>query len=77
MQELRRALANSRASPTDPMDVPVRESKANGGIEKAVHTWAGQLRSLKSHLEYEAKAEVPLRHPVLQWIAWWAAGIFN
>ena len=77
LQELRRANANSRTLPTVPMDVPVCESKANGGIEKAVRTWSGQFRSLKSHLEYEMKAEIPLRHPVLQWMAWLAAGIFS
>ena len=59
------------------MDVPVRESKANGAMEKSVRTWSGQFRSLKSHLEYELKIEIPLHHPVLQWMAWWAAGIFN
>ena len=77
MQELRRAVANSRTSPTVPMDVPVRESKANGAMEKAVRTWAGQFGSLKSHLEYELKTEIPLHHPVLQWMAWWSAGIFH
>ena len=45
-------------------------------MEKAVHTWAGQFRTLKSHLEYETKIEPPLHHPVLQWMAWLAAGIF-
>ena len=34
LQELRRAVANSRTSPIVLMDVPVRESKANGGFEK-------------------------------------------
>lgn len=53
------------------------ESKANAAMEKAVRTWAGQFRSLKSHLEYESKTEIPLHHPVFQWMAWWAAGIFN
>ena len=38
LQELRRAVANSRTPPTVLMDVPVRESEANGGIEKAVRT---------------------------------------
>ena len=41
LQELRRAVANSRAAPTVPIDVPVRESKANGAMEKAVRTWSG------------------------------------
>ena len=77
LQELRRAVGNSRESPTVPIDVPVRESKANGGMERAVRTWAGQFRTLKSHLEYEAKVQIPLHHPVLQWMAWWSAGIYN
>ena len=27
-------------------------------------------------LECLTKNELPVRHPVLQWMAWWAAGIF-
>ena len=77
LQELRRAVANSRESPTVPIDVPARESKANGGMERAVRTWAGQFRTLKSHFEYETKIAIPLHHPLLQWMAWWAAGIYN
>ena len=60
-----------------PIDVPARESKANGGMERAVRTWAGQLRTFKSHLEYELKSTLPLHHPVFRWMDWWAAGILN
>ena len=56
LQDLRRAVANSRTSPTVPMDVPARKSKANGAMEKAVCTWARQLGTLKSHLEYSGAA---------------------
>ena len=77
LQELRRAIGNSREAPTVPIDVPVKESKANGGMERAVRTWTGQFRTLKSHLEYELKQKIPLRHPILQWMAVWAAGIFT
>ena len=77
LQELRRAIADSREAATVPIDVPARESKANGGMEKAVRTWAGQFRTLKSHFEYETKTRIPLHHPLLQWMAWWAAGIYN
>ena len=77
LQELRRAIGNSREAPTVPIDVPARESKANGGMERAVRTWAGQLRTLKSHLEYELKSTSPLHFPIFQWMAWWAAAIFN
>ena len=37
-QDLRRAVAKPRTAPTVPMDVPERESKASGGMEKAVRT---------------------------------------
>ena len=74
LQELRREVAATRTAPTVPIDVPVRESKANGGMERSVRTWSGQFRTLKSHLEYETKIQIPLHHPVLQWMAWWAAG---
>ena len=46
-------------------------------MEKAVRTWSGQYRTLKSHLEYELKVELPLDHPMLQWMAWWSASLLN
>ena len=52
LHELRRETGNSREAPTVPIDVPARQSKANGGMERAVRTWAGQFRTLKSHLKY-------------------------
>ena len=48
--DLRRQVSARRAAPTVPIDVPVRESKANGAVEKAVQTWQGQFRTLKIHL---------------------------
>ena len=60
-----------------PIDVPTKESKGNGAMERAVCTWTGQYRTLKSHLEYELKIELPLDHPVHQWMAWWSAGLIN
>ena len=77
LHELRRAIAASRSHPTVPVDVPVKESKGNGGMERAVRTWSGQYRTIKSHLEYELKTEIPLDHQILQWMAWWAAGLLN
>ena len=77
MHELRRAIAATRDQPTVPLDVPGRESKGNGGMERAVRTWEGQYRTVKSHMEYEIKEKLELHHPVLQWLAWWAAGLLN
>ena len=77
LQELRRHVMAKRSAPTVPLDVPVRESKANGAVENAVRRWQGQFRTIKSHLEAELKVELPREHPVLQWMSVWAAGILN
>ena len=77
LQELRRGIAARRRAPTVPLDVPTRESKGNGAVEKTVRTWEGQYRTLKSHLESEIGVVLPKRHPVLQWCAWWSASLLN
>ena len=77
LQDLRREIAARRTPPTVYLDVPARESQANGAMERAVRTWEGQFRTLKSHLEYEIGIKLPKDHPVLQWCAWWAAEVIN
>ena len=77
LQDLRKLVAARRAAPTVPLDVPVRESKANGAVENAVRRWQGQFRTIKSHVEAELNGELPRDHPVLQWMAVWAAGVIN
>ena len=56
LRELRRQISVRRSVPTVPIDVPVRESKANGAVEKAVRTWQGQFRTLKSQIENSTTA---------------------
>ena len=73
LRALRRFVSAKRSSPTVPIDVPARESKANGAMEKAVRTLSGQFRTLKSQLEEGIGCTLDKRHPVLQWCAWWAA----
>ena len=51
LRELKKLVAAKRSCPTVPLEVPARESKANGAVERAVRTWQGQFRTLKSHLE--------------------------
>ena len=53
------------------------ESKNNGAVEKAVQTWGGQYRTLKSHIELELGEAIPKDHPVLQCCAWGAAQMVN
>ena len=56
LQDLRRTVANSKRAPTVPMGVPVRESSASDGMEKAVRIRSRQFRNPKSHLECGLKA---------------------
>ena len=44
---LRAELTSRRSAPTVPITVPVKESKNNGAVEKAVRTWQGQFRIIK------------------------------
>ena len=77
LQKIRREIAARRTSATVPLDVPVKESKGNGAVEKAIRTWQGQFRTLKDHLEYMMNAPIGPRQPVLTWCAWWAALLLN
>ena len=70
LREIRRQVAAKRTTATVPVDVPVRESKGNGAVEKGVKTWQGQLRTLKVPLEHGIGVEVPKDHPVLRWLTW-------
>ena len=70
-------MAAGRTTATVPIDVPVRESKGNGAVEKGVKTWQGHFRTLKGQLEHGIGVEVPKDHPVLQWLAWWSASVLN
>ena len=74
---LRAEVTARRQAPTIPIAVPVKESKGNGAVERAVRTWQGQFRTLKDHVEYEVKSELGPRHPLLTWCAWWAAALLN
>ena len=42
-----------------------------------MRTWQGQFRTLKCQLEESIGLVLPKSHPVLQWCAFWAAGVLN
>ena len=77
LQLLRRQVSARRSAATVPIDVETRESKGNGAVERAVRTWQGQFRTLKCQLEESIGLVLPKSHPVLQWCAFWAAGVLN
>ena len=75
--KLRDAVSARRSAPTVPITVPVKESRGNGAVERAVHTRQGQFRTLKDHAEFELGEEFGPRHPMLTWCAWWSAALLN
>ena len=52
---------------------PVRESEANGAVERAIQTWEGQVRTMKDALEHRLQAEIPPEHAIMTWIVEHAA----
>jgi len=51
MLSLKKAVAVARQAETCQIESPVRESKANGAIERAIRTWQGQMLAFKSCFE--------------------------
>ena len=52
---LKKAVAVHRQAETVMLESPVRDSKANGAAERAVRTWAGQLRTLRQRIGKRAQ----------------------
>ena len=77
LRALRRMVSAQRSAPTVPLDVPVRESKGNGAVERAVRTWTGQFRTLKSQLEEGIGCALDKKHAMLQWCASWAGSVMK
>ena len=75
--KLRTEVAARRRAPTVPITIPVKASKSNGAIERAIRSWQGQFRTLKDHVEYETNSVLGPRHPILTWCAWWSAVLLN
>ena len=72
---LKKAVAIKRQAETVLIESPVRDSRANGTIERAMRTWAAQTRTMRHHLESRLKAKVPKESPLMTWLATWAAEV--
>ena len=74
---LKKAVAVHRQAETVMLESPVRDSKANGAAERAVRTWAGQLRTLRHHLEHRLKCALPKGSAMMTWLVSWAADVVS
>ena len=68
IKTLKMAVAAKRVGATTPIESPVRESKCNGAVERAVRVWQGQLRAMKNHFEANIGAKLPVGHPFMGWL---------
>ena len=73
LMAIRKALTRKRKAPTVPLDVPVRESKSNGTMERAIRTWQGSFRTLKESLQFKLKTSISTTTTIAEWMSWWAA----
>ena len=72
---LKRAVAIYRQAVTVMLESPVRDSKANGAAERAARSWAGQLRTIRHHVERRLKTSIPKDLAIMTWLVSWAADI--
>ena len=73
--ELKKAVAIVRQAPTVNIESPVRDSQANGNAERAVRTWAAQLRTMRHHMEFRMQSKIPIPSPLITWLVSWAAEV--
>ena len=74
---LKRVVAATRSAPTIPVETPVRQSKSNGDVERAIRTWQGQFRTMRHHLESRLKCKLDKGGAIMHWLISWAAELIN
>jgi len=53
------------------------DSKGNGMIERGIQDIEGEARTLKLHLEHLMGTRIPPGHPIMSWLAEYAAEVIN
>ena len=66
-----------RSRPVIPQNAPKGDSQSNGLAEKAVRGMEEQVRSLRSCVESDMGARLPVHHPVITWLVEAAADYLN
>ena len=54
---------------------PEYDPQANGAAENAVKAWKGMFKTQKSSLESSIGLKIPVRHPIIAWIAKWSSDV--
>ena len=70
-------MAIKRRAETVTVESSVRDSRANGAIERTIRTWAAQVRTLEHHLEYKQGNKMWNGWPLMSWLTVWAADVLT
>ena len=75
IKALKKAVAVKRQAETVMLESPVRDSRANGAAERAIRTWAAQVRTLRHQLEYKLQEKVDKDSALMTWLVSWAGEV--
>lgn len=77
IKALKKAVSIKRHSETTMIESPVRVSKANGRIERAVRTFQAQFRTLRLYLQDKIGAKIQEGTPIMSWLINFTADVLN
>ena len=77
MLSLKQAIAVRRKAVTPMIESPVRESKSNGRIERAIRKWQAQFRTIRHHVESRIGEKLENASAIIEWMIVWVADIIS
>ena len=77
IKALKMTIATMREAETALIESPVRESKSNGNVERAVRNWRDQYRTMRHYVEHRMKTKIANGSPLSTWLVAWAADVIN
>ena len=74
---LKDSIALKRKGETSLLESPVRESKSNAHVERAIRSWRDQFRTLRHYTERRFGRAIPRESPLMSWLVSWSAEVLN
>ena len=74
---LKNAVAVRREGETSLLESPVRESKSNAHVERAIRTWRDQFRTLRHYTEHRLGTKIARDCPLMSWLVSWSLSLIH
>ena len=74
---LKNAVSIKRTGGTSLLESPVRESKPNAHVERAIRTWRDQFRTLRHYTEHRFGQKIPRDSALMSWLVSWSSEVLN